>query len=137
MNSKLSFFIGVYKIGERPPYVDSLINLTDRSMICRLKISAHQLMIEKGRHLNLPTEERICPICNVFIEDEFHFLFDCSCYKSQRDTFNNKIIRVYKNFNNLNNIKKVNILFNNNSYKILKMSSNFISECLEIRKNKL
>ena len=136
-NSKLSFFLEVYKLGERPFYVDKLINLTDRSMICRLKTSSHQLMIEKGRHLQIPTTERICPICNISVEDELHFLFNCSGFNSQRDIFNNKISSICKTYTNLSNKQKLNIIFNRKLYCIMKMSSNFISDCLEIRKSKI
>ena len=86
-NSKLSFFMGVYESGERPTYVDKLTNLADRAMICRFRTSSHQLMIEKGRHLNILLEQSICQMCYISIEDEIHFLFDCSFYKTKRDNF--------------------------------------------------
>jgi hypothetical protein len=41
-------------MGQRPPYVDVLNNRCDRAAICKIRISAHPLMIERGRHLNIP-----------------------------------------------------------------------------------
>ena len=50
---KLDFFRRVYTMCYRPPYIDILKNLKDRAAICKIRISAHNLMIEKGRHLNI------------------------------------------------------------------------------------
>ena len=39
-------------------------------------ISAHPLMIERGRHLNIPRTERYCLLCKSNqIEDEKHFSY--------------------------------------------------------------
>jgi hypothetical protein len=35
------------------PLGSVLKNLKDRVAICKIRISAHNLMIEKGRHLNI------------------------------------------------------------------------------------
>lgn len=59
-----------------------LKNLKDRAAICQIHISAHNLMIEKGRHLNIIKKDRNCPICNMgLIENEEHFLLHCKEYK--------------------------------------------------------
>ena len=92
-SQKLNFFQSVYNMGQRPPYVDVLNNRCDRATICKIRISAHPLMIERGRHLNIPS---------------------------------------YKNANN-----KISFLFNNKLYSILRLTSSFISNCLNIRKNLL
>ena len=136
-SQKLEFFLSVYRMGKRPHYVDKLINITDRSMLCKIRISAHQLMIEKGRHLNIPKNNRLCPLCDSNIEDEDHFLFKCNDYKTQRTIFENKIINHHKLYKKISNKDKVNIMMNSNSIQILKMSSNFISNCLEFRKNRI
>jgi hypothetical protein len=47
-------------MGQRPPYVDVLNNRCDRAAICKIRISAHPLMIERGRHLNISRTERYC-----------------------------------------------------------------------------
>ena len=46
-----------------------------RKSICKLRTSAHRLVIETGRYTNIPRNERICKNCtNQEIEDEAHFL---------------------------------------------------------------
>ena len=53
--------------------------------------SIHKLRIETGRYDNLPRDERLCNLCNCNrIEDETHFLLDCSSFSSIRDMFFSK-----------------------------------------------
>ena len=51
----------------------------------KLRISAHTLMVEKGRHFSpkLPLSERICKLCNLHeVEDEFHFVMKCTTFNA-------------------------------------------------------
>ena len=43
--------------------------------------------MERGRHFNLPRNERTCKFCNFVIEDEYHFLMSCPLYQDLRNTF--------------------------------------------------
>ena len=40
--------------------------------LCRFRISAHSLIIETGRHQNIPSENRLCTNCRI-VENEYHF----------------------------------------------------------------
>ena len=42
----------------------------NRNILIRFRISAHSLEIEKGRHQNIPLNERICKLCKLEIEEE-------------------------------------------------------------------
>jgi hypothetical protein len=55
---KLRFFQEIYNMGQRPHYVNTLKNRYDRSVICKIRISAHSLMIERGRYFNINKNER-------------------------------------------------------------------------------
>jgi len=44
----------------------------------RLRISAHDLAIERGRYINTPHSDRLCKKCNVL--DEIHFFDNCVIY---------------------------------------------------------
>ena len=47
--------------------------------ICKIRISAHPLMIEVDRYRKLGN--RLCKLCiTQRIEDEYHFLIDCLIY---------------------------------------------------------
>ena len=84
-STKLNFFRTVYNMGQRPSYVDSLINISERAAISKIRTSAHLLMMEKGRHSNTPISERICLVCKSGnIENEEHSLFHCPDYDSER-----------------------------------------------------
>ena len=52
------------------------------------RCSAHELMLEKGRHHGIDRNSRNCPIClkrNVYvIEDEFYFIMVCPEYEHLR-----------------------------------------------------
>jgi len=72
----LSFLRNIYDENELAAYVDNIILKSDRSNIAKLRICAHNLEIEKGRHFQINRTERFCKICNVLeIEDENHFHF--------------------------------------------------------------
>ena len=51
------------------------------------RLSAHLLMIEKGRFTHTPREHRICNLCNIEIEDEYHFILKCSHYDVYRKLY--------------------------------------------------
>ena len=73
----------IYLVGIHPYYVDILKNKNERAMLSKLRISALKLAIEGGRYLNIPKHERICAACNSGeVEDEEHFLLNCSLYNA-------------------------------------------------------
>jgi hypothetical protein len=48
----------------------------NRNILIRFRISAHNLEIEKGRHQNIPLNERICKLCKLEIVDEITTILD-------------------------------------------------------------
>ena len=48
-------------------------------LLSKLRISNHNLEIERGRHRGLQAKERICKlhVCLKEVEDEIHFLLKC------------------------------------------------------------
>ena len=66
--------------------VHQVANTQHRITLTELRPSNHKLAIETGhcsRPLKKP-EERICPICKIEMEDEYHFLNTCSAYQVKR-----------------------------------------------------
>ena len=61
------------------------------------RCSCHALMIEKGRHLNICREERLCNVCNV-VDDEKHALFYCIKHTIQRKKYLPEIVYNNDNF---------------------------------------
>lgn len=87
---KTNFRLEKYLTILRPEY---------RKPICRLRISAHRLFIESGRYNNTPRTERICKNCTLNkIEDEEHFLIQCSKFTKEREELFDLISSKAKHF---------------------------------------
>ena len=76
------------------PYVTDTKDKLHRQALCKLRLSAHNLHIEKGRHKQIPRENRKCSLCDV-VKDETHFLDDCKKFENERKQY---IDTIKKNF---------------------------------------
>ena len=60
----------------------------DRPLRCaysRFRVSAHSLLVEVGRYGKLKKRaDRCCPFCTNTVENESHFLLECSQYDTLR-----------------------------------------------------
>ena len=86
LSTKASSFLS-YKLNNGlEKYTWSIKNKKHRTSLSRLRLSSHQLMIEKGRHHKpiIPRTDRICPLCNNGVEDECHFITTCPIYQADR-----------------------------------------------------
>ena len=131
-----------------------------RKMFTRLRISAHQLAIEKGRHKNLPKKadikcdfcclvkenctcnrfkyHRLCHCCNV-VEDEIHFLLKCTIYDQARSDFFNKLRGLFT-FNLSQDDAQCFITLMNNLYgdpELAPLVCDFVDKCFDLRKKYL
>ena len=62
-------------------YVEYISNDKLKTELAAFQLSAHNLDIERGRHVNVPRENRICRLCSMsMVESEFHFLLVCPRY---------------------------------------------------------
>ena len=57
---KLDFYKNIYKIQTRAHYVDIISCRSDRSILAKLRVSAHKLTIEKGRYTGNSRTELHC-----------------------------------------------------------------------------
>ena len=59
-----------------------------RIALSKLRCSVHTLHIEVGRQNDVSAENRLCYVCNSHvIEDEFHFIMNCSAFDHLRDLY--------------------------------------------------
>ena len=66
------------------------------------------LFIKTGRWSNIVYEQRICKLCDFNqVENEMHFLFDCSFYTNPRRSFIENAMEIVPEFNNLVDIQKL------------------------------
>lgn len=113
-NNKLDFYKIIHVPNKRPSYVDTCRFKSDRSTLCKFRISAHSLAIEQGRYKNIPRPNRICSVCNTGqIEDEKHFFLYCPAYNTFRQDLNHKLKSSYKNLKSLS-LSNIAFLLNNN-----------------------
>ena len=83
--------------------------------LAKLRCASHNLAIEKGRHDNIPKEERLCTFCddNV-LGDEFHAVIICEKYKEFRCFYIPQCYLIppsIHNFNRLMSTQDDNIIF--------------------------
>ena len=85
-----------------------VVNPAYRNAISKIRCSSHLLNIERGRHTNpkTPIDERKCISCDC-VEDEMHFIINCSLYTQERQRLFDGVIKVYPPFNNMNNIENL------------------------------
>ena len=72
------------------------------SYFTKLRISNSKLMIEEGRHHNVPIENRICPLCKTDIENEFHFVMECTQLHNLRKHLFESLTEIVPAFANMN-----------------------------------
>ena len=115
-------------------YLTNIRNTNYRISLSKFRLSNHQLMIETGRHNKIPKTERYCPLCPTpVIEDEVHFLINCSSFNTLRkDIFNdNEMLKI--NYPHHSDVEKFILLMKNPSWRLAK----FVCKAMEHRNSLL
>ena len=105
-----------------------MTNSFARKSFTRLRISAHNLRIETGRHTYPKTavEDRLCRHCDT-LDDELHFILKCSKSTdsvSARQTFMTDLAALHPDTRQMND---------NDKFKFI-MSSEDLDTCLLLQK---
>lgn len=108
------------------PYMTQLKGNHLITCLAKFRMSSHNLQIERGRYTDpkTPIEKRLCTRCNMnAIDDEYHFILDCSnLYIFRQNLFHicsEKII----NFNAMHrNEQFINIMMSTNINVITALS---------------
>jgi hypothetical protein len=115
-------------------YVKFNLTSSQRSVTAQLRAGVLPLHIETGRFRNTRVEDRLCNLCNLqHIEEEMHFLFDCTLYTDLRRDWLQGVRDQVVNFDTLNNFEKIRIMFE----KHHRCTSKYILNCFIRRKDKL
>ena len=129
LDGKLCTYLNIKDHFGYENYLSKLSNFEIRKTICRFRISAHRLQIEVGRFSNISRSERICKNCSSGkVEDEEHFLCECSKYESTRSELFKSIADKYPNFANIDNKSKLTFLLSNEDSDIPTLTSKFIKD---------
>ena len=118
------------------PGFELYLSVIDKPMfriaLSRFRCSNHDLMIEKGRALGIPREERLCPLCIIpTIESEYHFMLICEFYKEMRSRF------LPEYFIEKPSIQKLYLLFNTSSAFVLNNLARYIYFAMKLRTERL
>ena len=124
--AKLKTEIGIEK------YLSITENIIERTAITKIRLSNHDLMIEKGRHHKLPPHERFCLFCKNKIETEQHFMLECNTFENPREQLCSEIRRINPIFNHLNESETFVLLLN--GPETIKLVGNYLSRTLNIRR---
>ena len=128
-SSKLRTYNLFKKEVRREPYLSSV---KDRISMTKLRLSNHELMIEKGRHLNLAISERKCPFCNL-VEDEAHFLMSCHIYTVLRNDLLNTVEEKLKDELMVRTDTKIMLKYLLGNTEIAPLVAKYVTKTLELR----
>ena len=71
-------------------YLTKAIPIKRKKQIRRLRMPAHNLVIEHGRHINIPINDHNCKLCHLDTEDEFYFVLKCPHFHDIRCKYRKK-----------------------------------------------
>ena len=121
----------------RERYLSVVKNIEVRSCLSKFRLSAHNLMIEKGRHYNMKVDDRICKFCSLnAIEDEKHFVMHCHLYEGLRHKLMDTILTLCPHFNQLSSVDQFCWIMGNNIDSIIHAVAEFIHKAMHLRKSK-
>ena len=110
-------------------YLDVIKIEKFRFVMSRIRMSLYRLQIEAGRWYrsqSIPLNERKCIICNN-VEDEFHFILECTNYNENR----RKYIKKY--FWQRPNIPKFIELMTSTNKMIIRNLASYVYEAFGVR----
>ena len=149
----------------REPYLDLIRNRNQRSFLSRLRVSSHNLAIERGRYTRpvTPIEQRFCTYCKptttrpsppgtpptppwctaprrtsttAQADTEFHFLLECPMFEIERNCLFGKMSSIEPDFTLLKKEEKFVKLLGPTNVQMAKLSKKLIKIMFEAR-NKL
>ena len=79
--SKTNLLLQIKSLPTQEQYVSIIMFKYFRAGLAKICCSNHPLLLEAGRHKNIPRNERICVFCqDNAVESEEHFIMYCSLY---------------------------------------------------------
>ena len=103
------------------------VDKTHITNFAKLRISNSKLMIEQGRYKKLEVKDRLCPLCMKTVEDEFHFVINCSHFQKSRTELFQQLKNVIPYFSNMTNENKFLLILGSNDIDISKICVTGIS----------
>ena len=131
---KLRTFVTFKDFGSTPPYILKPLSFVQRKFIAKIRLSALPIRIETGRYERpkLEIHERLCPSCNDghSIENEDHFIFQCTKYSEIRQIWIDKL-KKNEDFLNLDPSEKFKTVFD--QPENIEITAQFIIDIFDLR----
>jgi hypothetical protein len=106
-----------------------LRNKTERSILCEIRLSAHNLAIERGRHLVI---EFVLYVKLVTSKMKVVSCLNVKKYSNYRRSFQCNIFSILQK-NHLSENQMLKFCMNSNSLKVLRVTCSYINNCLTLR----
>ena len=133
--NKLKYFHKIKSDYKLAPYLTEISNYGQRKLLTRYRISDHSLCVETGRHKPSwrAREFRLCSHCtDGVVEDELHFLTQCSKYKHIRDTYFTLIAQILPQLQQASLIDKLSYILGEKEECVL-LAAQYVSSCHHMR----
>ena len=115
-------------------YVKINLASSERSVLAQIRFGVLPLHIETGRFNNTKLEDRKCFFCDLDKEeDQWHSLFECETYTTQRDIWLDSLMNKCPDFHYVQNNDQLKCIFT----LCARATAKFIKECFSIRINVL
>ena len=108
-------------------------NTKHKIALTRFRLSNHNLLIEKGRYIELERNERKCFICKDLIEDEQHFIVKCPLYSKQRAILYRSLQDNSINFQSQTDDEKFVFIMINENKNVMTQLAKYISNAFLVR----
>ena len=140
---KLSFYRQYKQNHKLENYIVLVNNRKHRSALAKLRCSAHRLKIEIGRysrfyseetkrHEQLPREKRTRDACKDKVEDEHHFLLECSLNEKIPNNFFQKLYKIMTEDIQLwSDTDKIKYLFSTTDKSVINCFGKFVFDSFE------
>jgi hypothetical protein len=124
---KLRFYRNFKYCKETEAFVYCVHNRSQRSILAQLRCGILPLKVETGRFNQIPLEFRLCTLCDQnSVEDECHFLFDCTLYDEIRTKYFRYILQLHPYYFEMSKEQKLNLLM---SKELVKYTAEFVYNC--------
>ena len=117
------------------------------STFCKIRLSAHKLFIGEGRYKRgggesggnnrISLNERICKLCQNDVENEEHFIFDCSKLEHIRKHFFHRLASISPSFIQMSRIERLKFILGNNAYDLNVICLTYLHDMYTERTNLL
>ncbi len=105
--TKLETFVQIHDFSTQRTVLKSNLERRQRSLVIKLKSGVFPVKKETGRYKGLARELRICDLCNTTMEDEIHFLFQCSKLNHARKAFIDEYKLLVPGFDDMSDTEKL------------------------------